>query len=215
MPTQVVSRWRAALDKRLLTDALRANDLAKVLKMSATSPLGQAPAIAASIAALTTKGATLATSVTGVSTTLKQLKAVTAQRSLARSAFDLELEALKSLVENAATSGGDITGMGFTLLTVNKASRTVPDAPAALVVRIGKAHGRARVTVAGPNNGGAYVAEASPDPIGPATWAPLPGTRKSRQLTGYATGTKVWVRFAAVRFGLQSDWSTPVLVTIP
>jgi hypothetical protein len=38
---------------------------------------------------------------------------------------------------------------------------------------------------------------------------------KQRKLTGYATGTKLWVRFATVRWGMQSDWCTPVLVTIP
>ncbi len=51
--------------------------------------------------------------------------------------------------------------------------------------------------------------------IGSGPWTALPGTGKSRKLLGYASGTKLWVRFAAVRRGLQSAWSTPVLVTIP
>jgi hypothetical protein len=54
----------------------------------------------------------------------------------------------------------------------------------------------------------------SPDPIGPSTWAVIPGTGKSRRLTG-KSGTSVWVRFALVHGQLQSDWSNPVLVTFP
>jgi len=47
------------------------------------------------------------------------------------------------------------------------------------------------------------------------TWSSLPGTGKQRRLSGYATGAQIWVRFAAVRFGMQSGWSVPALVVIP
>ncbi len=57
-----------------------------------------------------------------------------------------------------------------------------------------------------------YVAEQSVDGT---TWTALgTGRGKSRVLTG-ASGAKIWVRFAMVRSGMQSDWCTPVLVTIP
>jgi hypothetical protein len=55
----------------------------------------------------------------------------------------------------------------------------------------------------------------STDPIGAATWQTLPGTGKQRRLSGYASGTRLWVRFAAVRYGVQGPWCNPVLVTIP
>jgi hypothetical protein len=45
-------------------------------------------------------------------------------------------------------------------------------------------------------------------------WTELPGRGKERKLSG-PTGTKVWVRMAAIRYGLQSDWSVPVLVILP
>jgi hypothetical protein len=82
-------------------------------------------------------------------------------------------------------------------------------------VKIGRAHGKARVVVQGRGYLGSFVAEASPYVIGAGTWAPLPGRGKERKLAGYPSGTQLWVHFAAVRFGLQSDWCTPVLVTIP
>ena len=53
----------------------------------------------------------------------------------------------------------------------------------------------------------------SGNPIG--VWTSLPGNGKQRKLSGYASGTQLWVQFAQVRYGLQSPWSTPVLVTIP
>jgi hypothetical protein len=81
-------------------------------------------------------------------------------------------------------------------------------------VRLEKRPGRARVTVQEPAGvHGRYLAESSPDPVGPATWSLLPGNGKQRIVTG-PSGTKVWVRFAQVRYGLMSDWSVPVLVTL-
>ena len=47
------------------------------------------------------------------------------------------------------------------------------------------------------------------------TWSPLGlGYGKTRTILG-ASGTKVCVRMATIRGELQSDWCTPVLVTIP
>ena len=63
---------------------------------------------------------------------------------------------------------------------------------------------------------GSFAAQMALDPLGQTpNWIELPGRGKARKLSGFASGTKIWVRFAAVRFGMQSDWSVPVLVTIP
>ncbi len=52
-------------------------------------------------------------------------------------------------MENNAASAADVTSMGLPLLVVATASRTPPDPPAALIVKIGTVHGKARVLVAG------------------------------------------------------------------
>jgi hypothetical protein len=212
---QATSKWRAALNTHLLDDVARGNILAGILKVAPQSPLMANPSIAASVAALTSKGAKNTANVTLSAALEAQLKASFTQRSNSRAAFDLELLTLKALVENNATSGADITGMGFLLFVLAKASKTQPDAPAALVVTLGKVHGKARVAVQGKGYLGPHVAEVSSEPVGPTTWSTLPGTGKERKLSGYASGTKLWVRFAAVRFGMQSDWSAPALVVIP
>jgi hypothetical protein len=105
--------------------------------------------------------------------------------------------------------------MGFSLLVGAAATQGPPEPPAALVVKLGKAHGKARVIVEGKGYLGLFAAEASIDPIGPATWVSLPGNGKQRKLSGYPSGTRLWVHFAATRHGQQSAWSVPVLVIIP
>jgi len=79
-----------------------------------------------------------------------------------------------------------------------------------------KGHGKAMVSVHETGKTRRqYAAEWSPETIGPNSWAQLGvGHGKTRSVIG-ASGTKVWVRFATVRGQQQSDWCTPVLVTIP
>jgi hypothetical protein len=207
------SRFRIALNRTLLDDARREALLNGIQKVAPQSPLAQVPSIAASLAALGTKGAALVTYVAAVAQDTKVLKADTTQRNLARDAFDAEVVTLKALTESYATNAGDLTGMGFAILTHAPAPEGPPTPPLALLVKTGRLRGKATVTVAAKGYQGKFAAQASPDPIG--TWTALPGSGKSRKLTGYASGTKLWVQFAAVRHGVQSAWSTPVLVTIP
>jgi hypothetical protein len=215
MTTPILSRWRAAMNTRLMNDAERATTLTGIQKAAQQGTLIQVPAIAASFAALGTKGTTFATEVAEASSYESLFRASVTARDLARFALDLELDTFRTLVENNATNAGDVTSMGLPLLTISSASRTPPDPPAALLVKPGTVHGKARVVVAGAGYMGTFAAEVSTDPIGAATWSSLPGTGKQRKLAGYPSGTKLWVHFAAIRFGMQSAWSVPVLVTIP
>ena len=210
-----ITKWRAEMNLTRMNDTECENATAAIQTVSATSALAKNPSIAVSLAAIIAKTQTLITSVSTVAAAEKQLAAGIALRDGARSAYDLEMTTLKTLVENYATSAADISGMGFTVLNIVRSSPTVPDAPAALVVRIGTAHGKARVAVAGKGPLGTFVAQAAFDPLGPTpAWFALPGTGKQRKLA-YATGTKVWMQFAQTRCGLQSPWSVPVMVTMP
>jgi hypothetical protein len=209
----MTSRFRAAMNTNLLNDAARANVLAGIEKVAPTSPLYQVPAVAAMYVAFTTKGGTFTTSVATAASSETQYKASVTARDEARLSFDLALVGLKTAVESNAGSAGDITSMGFPLLAALKASKTVPDPPATVIAIPGKAHGKARVLVSGVGYLGNFVAQVSGDPIG--TWTALPGNGKERKLSGYPTGTKLWVQFAQIRWGLQSAWSVPVLVIIP
>jgi hypothetical protein len=215
MTTPSMTKWRIALHLAKMTNAEVENTASAIQTVSATSPLAKTPSISVSLAALITKAATLGTASANVASLEKQIKAAIALLGSSRSACELELTTLKSLVENYAEADTDVTGMGFTLLDVVRAAKTVPDAPAALIVKIGKAHGKARVAVQGKGPLGVFVAQAAFDPLGATpAWFNLPGSGKQRSLV-YPTGTKIWVQFAQTRWGLQGPWSTPVLVTMP
>jgi hypothetical protein len=215
MTTPIQSRWRAAMNTTLMNDAERESTLSGIQKVAQQGALIQVPTIAASFAALGTKGTAFSTSAAAAAANKALYEASLGTRDLARVALDRELDTYKTLVENNAATAGDVTSMGLTILTVTTPSRTPPDPPAALIVKVGKVHGKARVLVAGKGYLGTFMAEVSTDPIGAATWSSLPGTGKQRRLTGYPSGTKLWVHFAALRFGMLSPWSVPVLVTIP
>jgi hypothetical protein len=209
------SRWRAAFSLRSLNDIKRGALLAAIQKVAPQSPLMQNPTIAASYASLTTKGTTFVNGVAAAAAAEQQWRAATDVCDVARVGLDLELTNWKTLVENAATNVADLTSMGLTERVVAKAAKTVPEAPGGLLVRTGREHGRARVSVEGKGYVGSFVAQVSTDPIGPATWTPLPGNGKTRTLSGYASGTRLWVQLAQVRWGLQGPWSAPVMVIIP
>jgi len=207
-------RLRIALTLNTLTEAELASTIAAIQKVAPTSALMQNASISSSVTALGKKGATLSSAVATVAADEQQLRLDMTARAAARTAVENELDTLRTLVANNATSDGDITGMGFVPLSLPAQTRTVPNPPAQIITRLGKVHGKARVVVEGVKSGH-FVAEMTPDPISATSvWTSLPGNGRQRTVTG-ATGSKVWVRFAQVRYGLQSDWSVPVLVTLP
>ncbi len=208
------SRTHIVLNITALSDAEVASTIAGIQKVAPTSALMKNAAVAASFAALGTKAAALASAIATVAADNTQLAQDETLRDDARTAVQGELESLRALVVSQATGPSDVASMGFVPRSPAAQTRTVPPAPASLVTRTGRLHGRASVTVQTTAKG-SYVAESTADPLSPTSvWASLPGTGKRRVVTA-PTGTKVWVRFAQVRFGLQSDWSTPVLVTLP
>jgi hypothetical protein len=145
----------------------------------------------------------------------KQHKIDVAAEAAALGDNDRALIVVKTLTEASAKSPADIASMALPPL-VGKPAAPAMVLPDSIDVAMGrKGHGKAKVAA---HELGTtkrrYAAEMSPDPIGANTWVALPGTGKSRRLSG-KSGTSVWVRFALVSGQLQSDWSTPVLVTFP
>jgi hypothetical protein len=217
MSKQPLSRFRIALNVSLMNDLDRLAAIAGIVKVAPSSALMKVPAIAASYAALVAKGATFKSNNDLVAADRQQLKLDETARDGSRSEADVELITLKTLVGQNAQTPADVASMGFTeLLPQTAATQQPPDVPGPIVAKTGKVQGKARVGIGLPGPiRGTTVAELSTDPIGPASWVLLPGSGKQRKLSGYASGTRLWVRFAAVKYGQQSAWSTPVLLTIP
>jgi hypothetical protein len=218
MRRSLIHRYHVLLDLSKLDDTTRHHLVAGIQGAAPTSALVAAsPAMQASVTALGKKDAALAQSNAAVVTDKQKLRTDLAAEAVARNDLDGELRSLATLTENDAKSPADVQGLSFVYRPPTVAQKLAPAAPTQIDVVIPKkGHGKAKASV---HETGTtrleYVAEWSPDPVGPSTWAPLGvGHGKTRTVTG-VTGTRVWVRFATLRGQLQSDWSTPVLITIP
>jgi hypothetical protein len=213
---QALHRLRIALNLAGMTDAELLQLVVAIVALAPQSALMNVAAIASSVAALGTKSAAFKTVSDEVAADEEKLRNDKTAKLAARGVLENEVTSLAGLVGANAKDAAEAATLAFKVRTAPPVAMGVPEVPEAVDVVIPKrGHNKCKVSVheTGTTHG-RYVAEWSPDPIGPTTWASLPGTGKSRTITG-ASGTKVWVRFARVRAQLQGGWSTPVLVTIP
>jgi hypothetical protein len=186
-----------------------------IQKMAPTSPLWTVTGMQQAVGTLGTTFASYKTTVATAAASAKQHEIDLAAQATAQDANDRSLLLVKALTESAAKTASDVTSMAF----VARGPRPLAPPllpPDSLEVTIGrKGHGKVRVSA---HELGTtrrqYAAQMSPDPIGANTWVSLPGSGKSRRLTG-KSGTSAWVRFALVHGGQQSDWGTPVFITFP
>jgi hypothetical protein len=212
----VIKKYRPELDITALDDADRHEIAVNVAKIAPSSPLYSNASIQASVASLAKKDAALSQSNTTVTNDKKQLAVDTQIETTARSAFDGELANLATLTGTSATSVSDVASMSFTPYVRPPVATGAPPVPDGIDVKIPrKGHGSAEVMVQAPKGvKWQFVVQWSPNPSTATSWELLVGTGRSRTLTG-ASGTQMWVRAARVRGQSQSDWCTPILVTIP
>ena len=215
MGRTLVPRYLAALDFSKLNDEDVHTLVGDIKQVATTSQLVLgSPAMQASVAALGTKDATLTKTNTAVSTDRQNLRTDTAAEAVARADLHGELRTYATFVSNGAKSPADVHAAGLPPQAPRPPRNQPPTVPESIANKPPKkGHGKTTVVVeeTGPTRH-QFVAQQSLDGI---TWAALGvGFGKTRSVTG-ASGTKVWVRFAMVRGQLQSDWSTPVLVTVP
>jgi hypothetical protein len=215
MGRTLIPRYLAALELSGLDDTAIHQLAGNVALAAKTSPLVLAsPAMQASVAALATKDGNLTTANKTVADDHAKLHVDIAAEAQVRSTVIAELRTYSTLVTNVAASPADVHGAGLPPQGPRASKNTPPTVPGPINNKPPKTgHGKTTVSVyeSGPVRY-QYVAQESADGI---TWTQLGQSHgKTRVVTG-ASGTKVWVRFAMVRGALQSDWNTPVLITIP
>jgi hypothetical protein len=213
---QALNRLRIALNLATMTDADLLKLVVAIVALAPQSALIGIPAIATSVAAVTTKGATFKAAEDAVTADEEKLHNDKIARLAARGAVENEVTSLAGLVGTNAKDATQVAGMAFEVRATPVVATAPPAVPEQIdVVTPKKARGHVKAVVheTGKTRG-RYAAQWSPDPIGAGTWAALPGTGKSRTITG-ASGTRVWVQFARVRGQLQSAWSAPVLIVLP
>ena len=207
------------LELSTATDGERHTLIGDIKTAAPTSTLFQNdPNLQALLGQAVTQDGALTTANANVAADQIKLKADLAVEATARVALDGDIRAVVALVEKDARTPADVQQAGLTPLPERQIAITLPAVPTQFDMKIPvKGHGRVRVVVyetAGSTRG-QYVAESSPDPYGPTTWAPLGiGHGKSRWVSGQP-GAKVWVRFARIHGQSQSEYSTPMLITIP
>jgi hypothetical protein len=212
------SRFHASLDLASLESNLAAREalINAILKLAPQSPLYANTPMQQAVATLGSTFTTFKSAGTTSAASAKQHKLDVAAEVAAKADNDRALLLVKSLAENGAKSADDIASMAFTPLHPGRTPNVALLPPDSIDITMGK-KGHGKVKVAAHETGSTrhrYAAEMSPDPIAANTWTVIPGTGKSRRLTG-KSGTSVWVRFALVHGQQQSDWGTPVLVTFP
>jgi hypothetical protein len=219
MPSLKTPYQHVELDLSTFDDPARHKLIQDIKAASTTSTLfANDPNLQALLADLLTDDGALTTANATVAADRIKLQTDLASEATARTTVDGGIRAIAALVERVARTPADVQGAGMVPLPARQTAIALPQVPDRVDLKIpAKGHGRARLTVYEPagSTKGQYVAQSSPDPYGPTTWAQLGiGHGKSRWVEG-TPGTKVWVRFARIRGQAQSAWSTPQLVTIP
>jgi hypothetical protein len=211
-----IIRQLVALNLTESDDTARHELVAGIQQSAPTSQLYlNNPALQVTFAALVKADGALSTLNTTVAGDKQKLRADTASETTARGVEDGLIRTYVAQTEALAASPADVIAVGLPYRAPVVITKLPPAVPVNVGTRIPKVgHGKVIVEV---NDVTAsrteYVAQSSPNPI--ATWTQLGiGHGKTRAVTG-PSGTQIWVRLAAVRGQLQSDWSTPILVTIP
>ena len=214
-----INEFRVLLDLSALSadDTAREQLCTSIAKLAPESPLYSDPTVQAAVANV---GKTFTTFVTARQTaaqSAKQYALDATAASDAGTANDKSLLLLRALVQNAATRESDSTSMAFTAYTGRPPPPPLLPPEQIDVVQGKKGSGKSRATVheLGITRRKYAARTTTSYPITPnSTFDVVPGNGKQRKLSGQP-GSTVWIQFALVHGGQQSDWSAAVPVTFP
>jgi hypothetical protein len=171
----------------------------------------ESQALQDSVAKVVQHGLDIGAKAKNVTVKRKELATAEAELFAVQSTFDKAAGVCVKIAESICATPEELAGLG--LKPRGTKSPPVPlVVPTDITVKPGKdkgsifAHAK---RIPGISN---YPAEISTDPFDPETWKPLQGTNAMRRLTGYASGTRYWIRYATARGDQQSAWSDPVAV---
>jgi hypothetical protein len=212
----LVPQYHVLLDTITLDDTELHQVSADIKDAATTSQIVLAsPAMQASAKDVADKDTALTKSNVAVNHDRLQLHTDLGAEAQARSDLRRGIRVFAALVSANATSPADIQGAGLNPRPDKPKGATLDPTPPDQIVEKRPKNGHGKTVVAVHETGPTrhqYVAEQSLDGV---TFTQLGvGHGKTRVVTG-ASGTKVWVRFAMVKLGKQSGWSTPLIVTLP
>ena len=149
----------------------------------------------------------------------EQLAEAMLQRDGLRPAAEQYLMRRAAYVQSASGgSGAIILDGGFELAKPHAGGHgraTMPLAPTSLAVTMGS-HNQALQALWHAAKGCSWIIQLCDDPLNEANFKQVGITsRSSFDITGLVSGQKYWVRIAAVKSGVQGDWSSPVVCMAP
>lgn len=132
-----------------------------------------------------------------------------------RKLLSQKLTLLRGQIQDAATTAveAQATGAGVRYENAPPAQLLVPAGGTLTASKVVK--GQFRANAAAVPGIRTFAMQISPDPVTATSWVLADGTAKRRTFSGYASGTRLWVRFASTRGHAQSAWSVPVSIDIP
>ena len=201
------------LSTALLTDKGRENLVAAIGDNAPKSDLYKAfTTIQVSVADLIKDGGDFTKMLATVAITEALLASQRQSLSALRAKVDGDLISLRGLTETKGTSPADAKAIGFR--TWDRAVHAHPmDAPDGAAMKVGKRKGQYRLVVLDSLGRVHFTAQLSTN--GGQSWTDMPGKGKQRKPTGYASGTALQIRFAALYGQESSSWSTPFSFTVP
>jgi hypothetical protein len=210
-------RFHVQMNLRTVDDQWRFDTIAKITQNAPQSQLFAAiPAIQTAVAALGPLGAAFKTKSDTVAADRAKLAIDLDAEVNARSDVDAALLTIKSLFENNAKSDDDLTAGGLQRRNPKSSSALLLPPESVDITFPKKLRGQFTASAHQTGPGRAlYAAQLSTDASTEASWVDLKGTGKARKVTDHKSGSQVWLRFARLSGQDQSDWGTPVLVTVP
>jgi hypothetical protein len=133
----------------------------------------------------------------------------------ARTALLGKLQLLRGQVQDAAPDAAAARAVGVPTRDGNALPAPLLAPSGATITFSKKVKGQFRSVIQGVPGIQTFKTQISLDAVNPSTWSDVEGHGKTHTFRGYASGTHLWLRFAATRGQRTSDWSLPVLVIVP
>jgi hypothetical protein len=113
-----------------------------------------------------------------------------------------------SYVESVAGDDASIIAEAGMDPKATPGASSMPNAPGGLNATVGDHEGEIDLTWDPVSNARSYLIQASTDPNNPASWSQVgAATKSSATIGGLTSGTRYWLRVAAIGAGGQSGWS--------
>ena len=202
--------------RQLTEDQLAAKIADHIMKMSGNTHF---PTPNPSVAEFATSTTPFTDAVAGIAALDSQRQQLCNVRDAARPVAEAAMLKRASYVQ--ATSGGAgalIISSGFELAKPHGGAHgtlSIPPTPSALAVTM-SVHVGTLHTIWHAQQGYTWVVQVCADPLTEANFSQVAITSHSTvDISGLTSGTKYWVRVAAVKGGIQGDWCQPLMCMAP